>query len=111
MPRSVAEIIRDKLNAGVLPHDDGMKLWACGIGSGKACTACEQPILPSQAEYEIAYYDERPAIRFHVLCHSAWEAERKRPTIVSPSDASNTTTSDSSDRIHDQGRRSAVRIG
>jgi hypothetical protein len=74
---SVAEMIRKKLDAGTLPHDSPAKLWA-GIGSGKCCTACEQPILESEPEYEPQYDDGHPVLRFHARCHSVWDEERQR---------------------------------
>ena len=67
--RTHSDIVRYKLNAGVLPRDDALKVWP-RTGSGKACTACEKPVLPSQTEYEIEYYDGRPAIPLHVRCHA-----------------------------------------
>ena len=115
MSNALTEKVRDKLDAGVLPHDDPLKLWAGGIGSGKPCTACEKPILPSQTEYEIEYYDDRPAIRLHVGCHTVWEAERKRlaknRATALPSGGASTTTSDSSGRVHGQEQQSARRRG
>ena len=76
MSKSLAEIVREKINAGALPLTDPVKLWA-GIGSGKLCAVCELTILPSQTEYEPEYQDRAP-IRLHVGCHGLWEAERRR---------------------------------
>ena len=76
MPKSPADMVRDKIEAGTLPLDRPTKLWA-GHGSGKPCASCEQPIPPSQVEYE-PQYDESPPIRLHVGCHGLWEAERRR---------------------------------
>jgi hypothetical protein len=78
VPNGLAEIVRKKLDAGVLPRDQPLKVWA-GIGSGKRCSACETPIPHSRTEYEAEYYDARPAIRFHAGCYETWEAERSRP--------------------------------
>ena len=77
MPKSLADIVRDKIDAGVLPLDEPVKLWA-GLGSGRACTACELLILQAQAEYEPQYDDGRAAVLFHAGCHGLWEAERRR---------------------------------
>jgi len=76
VPKSLADLVRDKLDAGTLPHDSPVKLWA-GHGRGQLCTVCEQPILTSQVEYE-PQYDGHPPVRLHVGCHSLWEAERRR---------------------------------
>ena len=75
MAKTLAEVVQDKLDAGTLPRDEPIKLWA-GSGSGNTCAACEHPILPSQTEYEVEYYDERPAILLHVGCHTTWVEER-----------------------------------
>jgi len=77
MSKSLAEIVRDKVDSGVLPLDAPVKLWA-GLGSGQRCSVCEQPILAAQAEYEPQYDDGRAVIRFHAGCHGLWEAERRR---------------------------------
>jgi hypothetical protein len=77
MQKSLADMIRDKIDAGTLPLAEPVKLWA-GMGSGRACTACEQLILPAQAEYEPQYEEGRPPIRLHAGCHGLLEAERRR---------------------------------
>src|SRR5262249_31104811 len=54
-----------------------LKLWA-GAGSGKPCFACETPILQSQTEYELLYYDKRDPLLLHIECHGVWKTERFR---------------------------------
>jgi len=75
--KSLAEIVRGKVELGVLPLETPPKLWV-GIGCGETCTACEKPILPAQSEYEVEYGDGRPAIRLHIGCHGLWQAELRR---------------------------------
>ena len=75
VPKSLADLVRDKLDAGTLPHESPVKMWA-GRGSSQPCTACEQPILKAQVEYE-PQYDGRAPIRLHVDCHGLWQAERR----------------------------------
>jgi hypothetical protein len=70
-------MIRIKLDAGTLAEDAPAKLWA-GQGNGKTCSACDQTIGPSQAEYETEYDDGRPPIRFHAACHALWDEERQK---------------------------------
>jgi hypothetical protein len=79
--KTLAEMVYDKLDAGTLPLDAPVKLWA-GQGSGQPCMICEQPILASEPEYETEYDDDdgRRAMRFHAGCHAVWEEERKRRT-------------------------------
>ena len=43
--KSMADMVRDKLDAGVLPYDTPVKLWT-GFGSGEPCAVCEQSIMP-----------------------------------------------------------------
>ena len=76
MPKSLAEIVRDKLDVSALPREEPVKLWA-GNGRGEPCTVCEQPILRSQVEYEPQYAGRAP-IRLHIGCHGLWQAERRR---------------------------------
>jgi len=75
VPKSLPDVVRDLLDAGTLPHEKPVKLWA-GQGSDRPCTVCEKPILRVQVEYE-PQYDGRPPIRLHVGCHGLWEAERR----------------------------------
>jgi hypothetical protein len=48
---SLAEKIRDKLDAGLLPRILPEKMWA-GYGHDNPCGGCSEPILPAQVEYE-----------------------------------------------------------
>ena len=74
MLRPLYEVVRAKLNAGVLPLEDPMRRRA-GFGSGKQCSLCEQPIQSSHTEYELRY-DNRESLQFHVVCHDLWDGER-----------------------------------
>jgi hypothetical protein len=78
-----ADIIRAKLNAGVLPVEQPTILWV-GHGSGQTCAVCEQPIVKAQALYE-AEYGYRPAIRCHADCYRLWRAAaRERGSSADP---------------------------
>ena len=76
MPKSLAEIVRDKMEGGTLPLDERIQLWA-GMGSCQPCTVCDLAILKAQVEYELQY-DDREPIRLHAGCRGLWEAERRR---------------------------------
>ena len=69
--------MRDKIDAGILPLKDALKLWI-GWGSGYECAVCDRPIFNSQSECEPEYEDGLPVLRFHAGCYSLWEAERRR---------------------------------
>ena len=75
--KTVAELVKEKFDAGTLPVDHPVRLWA-GKGSGRTCAACGQPIQTSEQEYEPQYDDGRPILLFHSECHALWEAERHR---------------------------------
>jgi hypothetical protein len=47
-------IIERKLAAGVLPDRPPVKYWA-GFGVGQPCDGCDEPILDTQVEYEVAF--------------------------------------------------------
>ena len=47
----LANQIRDKLDAGVLPRVLPEKMRT-GYGHGNTCDGCDQPIHPAQIEYE-----------------------------------------------------------
>ena len=74
---SLVETVHRKVLTGTLRPDEPLKLWA-GPGVGGPCSVCDEPILRSQTEYELQYYDDRPPTRLHVRCHSLWETERHR---------------------------------
>jgi hypothetical protein len=83
VPKSIADVVRDKLDAGTLPLNDPVKLWA-DQGNGQLCAVCEQPILKSQVEYEPQYDDGQPAVHFHPECHGLWTSERQRRAHLPP---------------------------
>jgi hypothetical protein len=73
---TLADKIRDRLGRGTLPRHDPVKTWA-GYGRGGPCEACDAPILPAQAEYELDMPDGQK-VRMHFGCHGLWSAERLR---------------------------------
>ena len=79
---SLANRIRDKLDAGLLPQVLAEKMWA-GYGHDNPCDGCGEPILPAQVEYEF----KEPAnsdhvFRLHIGCLGMWIAELRRRGIV-----------------------------
>src|SRR5258705_4912533 len=65
-------IIERKLAAGVLPDRPPVKYWA-GFGVGQPCDGCDEPILDTQVEYEVAF-DAFPTVRLHAVCAEIWGA-------------------------------------
>lgn len=65
---------REQLNSGRLPTRV-VESVAAGYGSpGKICSLCEEPITPTQVEYEVVGYVEQPLI-LHMTCYAAWRDE------------------------------------
>ena len=77
MPTSLADALREKVDAGMLPLLDPIRLWV-GCGRGYPCAVCEEAVRKSQTEYEPQYDDGLPPILMHAGCRGVWEAERQR---------------------------------
>jgi hypothetical protein len=75
-PLDAPKKIREKMDAGLLPHDAPSKMYG-GFGKRELCSGCETPILPTRFEYEFDSDDGRK-FRFHLGCAGLWEAERWR---------------------------------
>ena len=76
-PEGRDKVIRDRLDAGVLPRAEPLKVWI-GYGSDRPCDGCGQPIRPAQMEYH-ADYGPAFTVRFHLGCYEVWNAARARP--------------------------------
>jgi hypothetical protein len=63
-------IIERKVAAGSLPDRPPVKNWA-GFGVGQPCNGCDEPILDTQGEYEVAF-DAFPTVRMHAVCAEIW---------------------------------------
>jgi hypothetical protein len=74
---TLAQRIAEKIDAGLLPTAKPQKVWA-GYGRRAACSACEQPMLPAQTEYEFADATGTFTYRFHIGCYGLWEAACRR---------------------------------
>ena len=75
---TVAEMIRAKIDAGVLPGHAPHEVIPAH-GHGAMCAACEHPIVKPQILWSL--YVNNVRYSFHVGCHMLWEAEcRRRPS-------------------------------
>jgi hypothetical protein len=74
------DAIGAKIDAGTLPRERSEKLFA-GHGEGELCSACETPIHASQVEWSIREQD-RVTVRFHLGCHSLWDEQLRKRTLV-----------------------------
>jgi hypothetical protein len=77
---SLAEQIRDKLDAGMLPRVLPEKMWT-GYGHGIPCNGCSLPIHPAQIEYHFLV-DSGDVFRLHIGCLGMWIAELRRRGLV-----------------------------
>jgi hypothetical protein len=80
----VANAIRDRIAAGVLPPpvngNGNGTVWA-GQGSGRTCDGCERPIPSSAVECGINAGTR--TLRFHRACLVAWQAQvRMAPPAI-----------------------------
>lgn len=75
-PEHAAKMIRDKLDAGLLPKEVEARMFA-GYGDGKLCDGCELAIARSQVEWEFTT-PQGQSVRFHLGCAALWEADRRR---------------------------------
>lgn len=62
--------IAEKLASRILPGFEPTATWD-GFGIGLHCDGCDQPILPSERQLELALPDGR-TIRFHAPCAASW---------------------------------------
>src|SRR5262245_15918943 len=63
-PPNAADLIRAKLDAGILPSKVVGRMYA-GYGDGNRCDGCETSILRAQVEYEFDS-PEGSTFRFHL---------------------------------------------
>jgi hypothetical protein len=72
-----AQMIRDKLSAGILPRQDESRTYA-GYGSGAPCAGCDLAVEPTDIEHELVFADGR-AFAFHLACVNLWRALKDAP--------------------------------
>jgi hypothetical protein len=81
---SLADQIRDKLDAGLLPSVPPEKMWSA-YGHDNPCSGCGEPIQPAQVEYEFRMHaDSDDVFRLHIGCVGMWLAELRRRGLVTP---------------------------
>jgi hypothetical protein len=77
----LADEIRDKLDAGLLPLMLPERIWG-GCGHGDTCSACDRVVHPAQLEYWFrAQQDSDKPLRFHFACLGLWLAQLRRRGI------------------------------
>jgi hypothetical protein len=72
-PIDLRRRIRSLIDSGILPALLDRRSWV-GQGHGEPCLLCDQPITPTQWEYEV---DLPPLgeVRSHALCFRIWFEE------------------------------------
>ncbi len=75
-PADVAEAVRRKIAAGILPTQIPDKTWV-GHGTGRTCDACGLQITPEDIEHEFDLRNGR-ALRLHQRCLTVWQEESGR---------------------------------
>ena len=69
------EIVRQKIDAGLLPLDRPSKVWTA-FGRGGPCSGCGATITAAQTAYE--FEDAGKSYRLHLGCFGVWEVERRQ---------------------------------
>jgi hypothetical protein len=69
-------LILRKLDDGSLPAKPCAVLWG-GTGTGAACAGCDEPINPSQIEFE-CHGEDGVIVHICRSCYSAWDAQIAR---------------------------------
>jgi hypothetical protein len=83
---SLADQIRNKLDAGLLPGVQPEKMWT-GYGHDNFCDGCGEPIHPAQVEYEIGVNrGSDDVLRLHIGCAGVWLAELRRRGLLKQND-------------------------
>ena len=73
--------VREMITTGELPCDDLAGLWA-GMGGGKRCAACAEPIGAEEVEYEVNLTSGKRVL-LHQPCHMIWLKECAPGTTMS----------------------------
>ena len=70
---------QDRIRQGKLPAHAPLRTWAAP-GTEYPCALCDLPITQNEIEFALEFEVGPNAIslRFHSLCHAAWELERRR---------------------------------
>jgi len=77
LERELRPIARERLAKGQLPREAHTRFWG-GFGTGQPCSLCDEPIQPYEIEYEVHIEAVVQALRFHRVCHYAWQLECAR---------------------------------
>ena len=76
--KRIADMIRERITAGVLPKIEHVKRWV-GYGQNLRCQACDDMILPAQVEHELDFpYPDGRTVRLHAGCAGLYESIFRR---------------------------------
>lgn len=68
------KLIREKITAGKLPGEPVKQVWA-GMGAGRCCDACGEPMKARDTQIEIERLAGRPSVWLHRPCFVVWREE------------------------------------
>jgi hypothetical protein len=78
LEQELRPIARQRIANGQLPRAVLTQVKD-GCGSGRICSLCDKPIQPDEPEYEIERVEATAqTLRFHRVCHYAWQLECAR---------------------------------
>jgi hypothetical protein len=74
----IRQRVRRLLADRVLPCDQE-RAWAGPGGQGTHCVACDEPIAPTEIEFEVELVSPGPVLRLHRVCYAIWREECEPP--------------------------------
>ena len=76
-------IARRRIADGTLPAVQTSECWG-GAGSRRSCALCGDSIPPEENEFEVEVEVDgaRLSYCFHLFCHTAWQLECARATVL-----------------------------
>ena len=73
---SLRSLIRGKLQSGILPGHDCIKVLG-GTSNGETCDACGEVTANNQLVMECIGEHYPKTLQFHVRCFYIWDSERR----------------------------------
>lgn len=72
--KELRSLARQSISSGRLPVVFSKNVYG-GYGSGLPCCLCEQIVEREHVEYEVVDVRTQRTLRFHYVCHAAWQLE------------------------------------
>ncbi|HWX25991.1 MAG TPA: hypothetical protein VNZ53_00950 [Steroidobacteraceae bacterium] len=77
LERELRPIARERIAKGQLPREAFTRFWGA-FGTGQPCSLCDERIQSDEIEYDVPIEAVAQGLRFHRVCHYAWQLECDR---------------------------------